>query len=259
MKLARPLVVFDLETTGTNINVDRIVDISLITRLPDGGLVKWASLVNPCMPIPAGAAAVHGITDELVKDAPTFEQIADQVMARFEGCDIGGFNVARFDLPLLQAELGRAGGRTLNLGGVHVVDAMTIFHAREKRDLSSAVRLYLGRQHEGAHRAEADAFAALQILEEQQVRYQLPDDVAGMVGAAQPADAIDLDGKFTWSGVEAVLAFGKHKGKALRLVARADPGFLRWMLGASFSEDTKKVARLALAGQFPTKGAARAA
>ncbi len=136
---------------------------------------------------------------------------------------------------------------------------MTIFHAREKRDLSSAVRLYLGRDHDGAHRAEADAVATLQILEEQVVRYKLPEDVAALASAGRNTDAIDVDGKFIWSGVEATLAFGKHKGKSLRSVARADPGFLRWMLGAAFSDDTKAVAKAALAGNFPLKGAARAA
>ncbi len=258
MKLQRPLVVFDLETTGTNTAKDRIVDISLVTRFPDGQAMTWASLVNPEISIPPEASAVHGITDEHVKDAPTFIQLAPQLLSRFHGADIGGFNVARFDLPLLQMEFSRA-GLELPLAGVHVVDAMTIFHAREKRDLSSAVRLYLGRSHDGAHRAEADALATLQILEEQVRRYQLPADVAALAAAGRDASSIDSDGKFIWVGVEATLAFGKHKGKSLRMVARGDPGFLRWMIGASFAEDTKAVAKDALLGKFPLKGVARAA
>lgn len=258
MKLERPLVVFDLETTGVNTATDRIVDISLVTRLPDGGLVNWSTLVNPCCPIPVGASEVHGITDEMVKDAPTFAELAGELLQRFKGADLAGFNVVRFDLPLLQAEFARV-GLELPMDGVHVVDAMTIFHAREKRDLSSAVRLYLGRDHDGAHRAEADAVATLAIIEAQVVRYKLPEDVAALSVAGRNVDSIDVDGKFVWSGVEATLSFGKHKGKSLRSVARADPGFLRWILGAAFAEDTKAVAKAALAGKFPLKGAARAA
>lgn len=258
MKLERPLVVFDLETTGTNTAKDRIVDISLVTRFPDGQALTWASLVNPEISIPPEASAVHGITDEQVKEAPTFLELAPQLLTRFADADIGGFNVARFDLPLLHAEFARC-GLELPMVGVHVVDAMTIFHAREKRDLQSAVRLYLGKEHSGAHRAQADALATLQILEEQVVRYQLPADVAALAAAGRSSDSIDPDGKFVWVGVEATLGFGKHKGKSLRMVARGDAGFLRWMLGADFSAETKAIAKDALVGKFPLKGAARAA
>lgn len=252
LNLERPLVVFDLETTGTNVNADRIVDICLVARMPDGSVDRWATLVNPGVPIPKAASDVHGITDEMVADAPRFADVAAEVVARLKGCDLGGFNVARFDLPLLQAELVRA-GKPLDMGGVHVVDAMAIYHAREKRDLASAVRLYLGRAHDGAHRAQADAEATLQVLEAQVRHYKLAADVPALAVAGRSVEGIDADGKFVWDGAEAVLAFGKYKGKSLRMVARGDAGFLRWMLGATFAEDTKAVAREALAGRFPLR------
>lgn len=254
MKLARPLAVLDLETTGPSITTDRIVDISIVTRLPNGGLERWSSLVNPGAPIPPSASRVHGITDEMVAGAPAFADIAIEVLNRLDGCDIGGFNVRAFDLPLLRAELARAG---MSLGDEHhVVDAMTIFHAFERRDLSSAVRLYLGRSHDGAHRAEADAFATLQVLEAQVQTYPIPDNVPGLA-AFRPPGAIDAEGKLVWIDSERgplpCFSFGKHKGHSLQWLRKNEPDFLRWVLRADFSDEVKTIVREALEGRFPSK------
>ena len=253
MKLSRPLAVLDLETTGPNVATDRIVDIGIVTRLPDGGLERWSSLVNPGAPIPPSATDVHGITDEMVAAAPTFAEIADEVLSRLDGCDIGGFNVRAFDLPLLRAELQRVG---VSLPPCHVVDAMTIYHAHERRDLSSAVRLYLGHPHHNAHRAEADAFATLQVLEAQVQMYAVPDDVPGLA-SFRPPGAIDAEGKLVWidseKGALPCFSFGKHKGHSLQWLRKHEPDFLRWVLRANFSDEVKSLVREALEGRFPSK------
>lgn len=254
MKLSRPLAVLDLETTGPNVAIDRIVDIGIVTRLPDGGLERWSSLVNPGASIPPSATDIHGITDEMVAAAPIFAEIADEVLSRLDGCDLAGFNVRAFDLPLLRAELARAG---MSLGDEHhVVDAMTIFHAFERRDLSSAVRLYLGHPHHNAHRAEADAFATLQVLEAQVQTYPISDNVPGLA-AFRPPGAIDAEGKLVWIDSERgplpCFSFGKHKGHSLQWLKKHEPDFLHWVLRSDFSEEVKAVVREALEGRFPSK------
>lgn len=254
MKLTRPLAVIDLETTGPNVATDRIADIAIIKRLPDGGLERWSTLVNPGIPIPPAATAVHGITDAKVANEPTFDAIAADVAARLRDCDIGGFNVRGYDLPLLNNELTRHNFPALS--GVHVVDAMPIFHAYEKRDLSAAVKLYLGRTHEGAHGAESDAFATLQVIEAQVQAYPIPDTVEGLA-AWRPPGAVDAEGKLVWVEADgralACMSFGKHKGHSLQWLKKNEPGFLSWMLGADFSVEVKAIVREALAGRFPVK------
>ena len=255
MKLVRPLAVLDLETTGTNVSTDRIVDIGIVTRLVDGSVERWSRLVHPGCPIPKSASAVHGITDELVEGAPRFEVIAGEVLRRLAGCDLAGFNVKGFDLPLLQAELGRCGA-SLDMTDRHVVDAMTIFHAFEKRDLSSAVRLYLGREHLNAHSAEEDAAATLHVLEAQVQAYPLPDSVPGLA-EFRPPGAVDTEGKLVWveseRGPLACFSFGKHEGHSLQWLRKNEPDFLHWVLRADFSAEVKRIVHAALAGRFPTK------
>jgi len=259
VKLARPLAVFDLETTGPDVTTARIVDISIVKRMPDGGLERWSSLVNPGEPIPPAATKVHGLTDEMVASSPTFAELATEVLNRLEGCDLGGFNVRSYDLPVLRREFERA-KRTFEPG--LVVDAMTIFHAFERRDLAAAVRLYLGRQHDGAHRAEADAVATLEVLEAQVQAYPIPDSVPGLA-AWRPEGAIDVDGKLAWVDGDgrwlACLTFGKHKGHSLQWVKKNAPDFFDWMLRSDFSDEVKAIVREAKQGRFPSKGEARAA
>lgn len=259
MHLTRPLAVFDLETTGPNVATDRIVDISIVTRLPDGGVERWSSLVNPGMPIPKSATEVHGITDAMVSMAPPFIEVATEVLNRLEGCDLGGFNVSGFDLPLLQAELARC-AMSLDMAGRHVVDALSIFRAKEKRDLGAAVLLYLGRTHDGAHRAEADAWATLQVLEAQAKHYRdLPQDVPGLAAACRPVGAVDVDGKLMWREGFACFSFGKHSGHSLQWVRKNDSSFLSWILRSDFSAEVKALVKDALDGKFPKQETQRAA
>lgn len=251
MILTRPLVFFDLETTGADPSTARIVQVACVKRRPDGTSTEWQSLVNPGCPIPPEATEIHGITDDMVKDAPLFSWHAPGLFRALDGCDLGGFNVRRYDIPLLQAEFARVGVE-FSTAGRAIVDAMALFHAKEKRDLSAAVKFYCGREMEGAHDAMADVRATIDVLQAQLSRYDdLPGDVAGLhaVGAG---DAVDLEGKFAWKDGEAVITFGKHKGKTLRWLA-AEGGFLRWMLGADFGVEVKALAREALAGRFPTR------
>lgn len=255
MKLNRPLAVVDLETTGPDIATARIVEIAIVTERPDGSTDEWSSFVNPLMPIPAAASKVHGITDEQVASAPTFAQVAEEVMRRLDGCDLAGFNIARFDLPLLQAEFSRL-GVLLPMEGRHVVDSMRIFHAFVQRDLAAAAKTYLGRELDGAHRAAVDARATLEVLRRQVVAHQLPDEVPSLA-AFKPEGAVDLDGKIVWvdseKGPLPCLSFGKHKGHSLQWLRKNEPGFLSWMLGADFPADVKAIAKAALEGRYPVK------
>ena len=254
LTLERPLVFFDLETTGIDPATDRIVEICALRVDPDGTRESRTRRINPERPIPAGATAIHGIRDEDVRDEPTFRQIARGLLEFLANADMAGFNVLRFDLPLLDREF-RDCGLDLGLAGRRVVDAMTIFHRMERRDLSAAVNFYLGRSHEGAHAAEADVSATAEVLEAQLERYpDLPRGVeeldAWMRGGR--AAGVDRSGKFVWKDGEAVLAFGKHQGKALRDVAQENPGYLEWVSRSDFPEAATRVASEALAGRFPS-------
>ena len=219
----------------------------------DGGRETRTRRINPERPIPPEASAVHGIRDEDVRDEPTFRQIARALLEWLDGADFAGFNVSRFDLPLLEREF-RDCGLDLGLAGRRVVDAMTIFHRMEPRDLGAAVRFYLDRAHEDAHSAEADVLATAEVLAAQLARYaDLPRDVAALdawLRRGRPG-AIDRDGKFVWKAGEAVLAFGKHQGRSLRSVAAEAPGYLEWILQSDFPAEAKTVVAAALQGQFP--------
>lgn len=252
MNLTRPLVFFDVETTGVDPSSARIVQIACVKRRPDGTSTEWQRLVNPGCPIPLEAAEIHGITDDMVKDAPPFRDIASGLLQALEGCDLGGFNVRRYDIPLLQAEFARV-GVAFSTEGRSIVDAMALFHAKEKRDLTAAVKFYCGRPMEGAHDAMADVRATMEVLNAQLGRYgELPDDVAGLHDVCA-GDAVDLEGKFAWKDGEATLTFGKNKGRPLKWLAANDTSFLRWMLGADFGVEVKAIVKAALAGQFPIR------
>lgn len=259
LQLRRPLAVFDLETTGTDPTEDRIVELAVVRLLPEGDRSVASWRVHPGRPIPPAASAVHGLRDEDVADCPRFEQVADEVLGVVDGCDLGGFNVLRFDLPLLRREFERA-GRTFPRSDVAVVDALAVFHRMEPRDLSAALRLYCGREHEGAHGAEADAVATADVLLAQVAHYRdLPDDVDALSEfcrrtGREGGEPVDAAGKFVWRGGEAVLAFGKHRNRPLRELAEQAPGYLRWMLDGDFEPSTKSVAAGALQGHFPARG-----
>ena len=251
LKLTRSIVCFDLETTGVDPASDRIVEVSILRVEPDGTRTARTRRINPERPIPEAASAVHGIRDEDVRDAPTFRQIAKGLLELLGDADLAGFNVSRFDIPLLEREF-RDCGLDLCLERRHVVDAMTIFHRMEPRDLSAASRHYLGRELEGAHSAEADVVASFEILEAQLARYaDLPRSVPELDAWSRrvPDNAADRAGKFVREGERVIFNFGRHKGKSLAEVAAEAPDYLQWILGSDFPEDAKHHVREALDSQ----------
>jgi len=254
LKLERPIAFIDVETTGTNPNFDRVVELSIIRIQPDGTEEYKSHRVNPGMPIPADATAVHGITDADVSSLPTFRQYAKSASDFLEGCDIAGFNVIKFDLPCLEAEFARADVE-FSRRGRNLVDPMVIYHQREPRDLQAAYRKYCGGEMTNAHIAKEDAKAAAAILDGQLGMYEdLPRDATRLCALCYQVqeNCIDADGKFIWVEGEAVCNFGKkYKGRKLRDIAAADPSYLSWITGADFSSEVRDIAAKALNRQFP--------
>ncbi len=259
LQLERPLAVFDLETTGTSVFEDRIVELAIVTIHPDGHRERYVQRVNPGRPIPPEASAVHGIHDADVQDAPRFEELVPELLRRFTGVDLGGFNLLRFDLPLLKKELERAGA-SLPEESRHVVDSQVIFHLMEPRNLGAAVRFYCDRELEGAHGALADAEATLDVLLAQVEHYstpprEIPSGVAELDGLSQRRDDsfIDPEGKIVWVGDEAALGFGKYKRTTLRKLMAEAPNYLEWILRKDFSDQVKGIISDAIEGKYPEK------
>jgi DNA polymerase-3 subunit epsilon len=255
LQLERPLIFFDLETTGVSISNDRIVELSVVKVFPDGKKQVTTRRVNPEMPIPAGASAVHGIYDADVADEPTFSVIAKNLFQYFEGCDLGGYNILKFDIPLLICEFKRCGFE-FSVDGRRVVDAFNIFCKKFPRTLSGAYDYYCGKTIENAHSAEADTLATLEVLEGQLKMYpDLPRDLDGLDEFCDMSDpdAVDKGGRFKWQGDTVVVNFGKNSGTSLRDISVNNPGFLQWIVRADFPEDVKTIAADALRGKFPEK------
>ena len=258
LRLARPLVFLDTETTGADPGVDRVVQLALIKLHPDGRIEEYERLVNPGVPIPADATAIHGIEDSMVEFAPPFNRIAAEVASFWSGCDLSGFNLLRFDLPLLRNEFQRC-GEAWNVEDAMVVDAQRIYHAREPRDLSAAVRFYCGRELEGAHGAMADTRATMHVVLAQLERYpDLPREVPGLNDLFNQPDTqfVDRSRKFRWSDGEPVVNFGsQQRGARLSdlVVTPEGRGFLRWILDRDFSAEVKGIVEKALQeGIIPT-------
>lgn len=246
LDLQRPLAVFDLETTGTDPATDRIVEISVLRLSPGGRKDLRTQRVNPGRPIPPEATAVHGISDMDVRGMPSFDEVARDYLAFLEGCDLCGFNIKRFDLRLLSVEFTRV-GLGLPLEGRAIVDPLEIFHTHEKRDLSAAVRFYCGRDHDGAHAAEADVLATVAVLDAQIARYaDLPKSVAGLHIHFRDPNSVDADGRFTKVNGELRFTFGKYRGQPLTEIARTKADYLEWMLKQDFFDDVKTIVRQAL-------------
>lgn len=251
----RPLVFFDLETTGADRTVDRIVEVAALKVAPGAEPEVLVRRVNPGMKIPREATAVHGIRDEDVRDLPGFAAAAPELIAFLAGCDVAGYNVRQFDLPVLQRECERA-GVAFSLEGRRVVDAQTIFFKKEPRDLSAAVRLFAGREHTGAHDALADVVATAEVLAGQLARYgDLPGTLDGLAQFSAPNETrfVDPDKRFFWRDGEAVFAFGENRGRTLAEIAEKSPNYLEWIVRKDFPEEAKRIAREALKGVFPTR------
>jgi DNA polymerase-3 subunit epsilon len=245
--LDRPLAVLDLETTGTDTKIVRIVEVSVLKLSPDGGADHRTRRVNPGVPIPPEATAVHGISDDDVAECPTFRAIAPGLARFLDGCDLAGFNVLTYDLRLLVAEYNRAGIPFL-VSGRKIIDACHIFHKRERRDLTAAYKFYCGLDHEGAHGAAADVLATLAILDAQVSRYDdLPRTIDGLHEHCTDPKALDLSGMFGRCEEGTVVFIrGKYKGRSLHDIARAKPDYLEWMLREDYYDDTKGLAGEAL-------------
>lgn len=251
LQLKRPLVFFDLESTGPEKEVDRIVQFAALKMLPDGTERRWETLINPGCPIPAAATAVHGITDAMVAGAMTFGALAGKIWSALIDCDLAGYNARRFDVPMLIAEFSRVKGYEAagaDLAGRAIVDPMRIYHQRQPRDLGAAHQHYLGEALAGAHQAMNDVVAAQRVFLAQLDRYDdLPADV-DTLSEVCAEDAVDLERKLVWHEGEVVIAFGKMRGKSLRWLLDNDQGFLKWMIDPknSFPADTKNLIRYAL-------------
>jgi DNA polymerase-3 subunit epsilon len=253
LKLTRPLAFFDLETTGIDAGSDRIVEICILKVFPDGRRESMVERLNPERPIPAEATAVHGIHDRDVQDCPRFRDRAEAYLAMLQGADLSGYNVQRFDIPLIRREF-RDVGMDLPMDGVGVVDAMTIYHRKERRDLSAAVRFFLGKELEGAHSASEDVAATADVLDAQLARYDdLPDTVEGLVAWCNPVreDAVDRSGKFVWKNKKVVFTFGKFRDRTLESIRDSNRGYLEWVLRSDFPEDSKEIVQAALDGKLP--------
>lgn len=254
LRLERPLIFFDLETTGTNVTQDRIVELSYIKVFPDGNREEKTRRLNPEMPIPAAATAVHHITDEDVADAPTFRQIAKSLHSIFENCDIAGFNSNKFDVPMLIEEFDRA-GLSFDTSSRRFIDVQTIFHKMEQRTLVAAYKFYCGKDLENAHSALSDTQATLEVLMSQLDRYQnLENNVEFLADFSNQNGALDLAARIVKNeNGEPIFNFGKHKGKTVKEVLRREPSFYDWMMQGDFSKNTKDVLRALKFKYFPPK------
>ena len=240
LQLTRPIAFIDLETTGINITTDRIVEIAIVKILQDGERQVKRKLINPLMPIPQSSSDIHGITDEMVKDAPSFKQVANEIKQFIEGCDLGGYNSNRFDIPMLLEEFLRV-GIDYTLEGKRLVDVQKVFHMMEQRTLGAAYKFYCQKTLEGAHGAEADATATWEVLEAQIERYpQIGDTVESIVKFTGEDDIVDLARRFVKDkGIE-VFNFGKHKGKPVAQVLKEEPQYYDWMMKGDFPINTKQ-------------------
>ena len=255
--LERPLVFFDIESTGTNPYRDRIVEIAVIKVMPDGSRDEVVRRINPTIPIPEGASAVHGIYDADVADAPTFDVIAHNLYSYLENCDLAGYNIVKFDVPMLQEEFKRC-NLELSMKERKLIDVFNIFCRLYPRNLTAAYKFFCGGDLEDAHSALADTDATVAVLLGQLAKHpELPREMAGLAefSAARDADFVDSEGRLKFSGSEVVINFGKNSGRRLSDLTVEDPGFLRWMLRSDFSDEVKNIIRNALAGEFPTRPA----
>ena len=243
LNLKKPIIFFDLETTGLDIAKDRIVELCYIRVEPNGNEEARSMRINPEMHIPEVASSVHGITDDDVKDCPTFADVAPQLAATFEGCDLAGFNSNRFDLPLLAEEFMKA-GVNIDLSHVQAIDVQNIYHKLEKRTLAAAYKFYCGRNLENAHSALADTQATYEVLQAQLDHYpnDLQNDVDFLAEFSRMNRNIDFAGRFVYdeSGKE-LINFGKYKGKAIKDVLSRDPGYYSWIMQGDFTLNTKQV------------------
>ena len=242
LKLTRPICFFDLETTGTNVAQDRIVEISILKVYPNGNKESKTWLVNPEMEIPAEVVAIHGISNEKVANEPTFKMLSKKIYNMIKDSDLGGFNSNRFDIPLLAEEMLRA-DIDFDMKNTVSVDVQTIFHKMEKRTLEAAYKFYCNKDLTDAHSAEADTIATYEVLLSQLDRYpELENNVKKLAEFSTHKKTVDFAGFIALDEEqEEIFAFGKHKGCKVLEVLDKEPGYFGWILNADFPLYTKKV------------------
>jgi DNA polymerase-3 subunit epsilon len=241
LQLTRPIAFIDLETTGVNLSSDRIVEIAIVKILTNGSRQTKRKLINPQMPIPKASSDIHGISDEMVKDAPTFKQAANEIKQFLENCDLGGYNSNRFDIPVLMEEFLRA-EMDVDLSDRKMVDVQHIFYTMEPRTLSAAYKFFCEKTLENAHSAEVDINATIEVLEAQIGRYQnLGTSVESILSVIGEEKIVDYARRFSYDdkGVE-VFNFGKYKGKPVIDVLKNEPQYYDWMMKGDFPMHTKK-------------------
>lgn len=241
LKLNRPIAFFDLETTGVSLSSDRIVEIAIIKILPDGSRQVKRKLINPQMPIPKESTEIHGITDEMVKDAPTFKQAGNEIKMFIENCDMGGYNSNRFDVPILMEEFLRA-GMDVDLSTRKMIDVQHIFYTMEPRTLTAAYKFFCNKELIDAHSAEADVDATIEVLLAQVEKYEnLGNSVESILSVIGEDKIVDYARRFSFNdkGVE-IFNFGKHKGKTVAEVLKAEPQYYDWMMRGDFPLHTKQ-------------------
>lgn len=243
LNLKNPLLFFDIESTGLNVATDRIVEICAVKVMPNGDEEVKTRRINPTIPISPEAQAVHGISNEDVKDCPTFREIAKSLAKWMEGCDFAGYNSIKFDIPMLAEEFLRA-GIDFDFRKRNLVDVQNIFHKMEQRTLSAAYKFYCQKDLENAHSAEADTLATYEILKSQLDRYpdKLQNDVKMLAEFSTRSKLVDYAGRIALNDKDVpVFNFGKHKGKPVEEVFRTEPSYYSWMMNGDFTLDTKKV------------------
>ena len=253
LNLRNPIVFFDLESTGTNITHDRIIEIAMIKVMPNGDVHRKSSLLNPGIPIPPESSVFHGIYDDDVKDKPTFKEVAKEYARFMEGADLSGFSILKMDVPLLVEEFLRA-GVDFDYQRKKIIDAQKIFHLMEKRTLKAAYKFYIQKELEESHTAEADAEASMEVLLAQVALYDGQDvtDISGkkigeirndmeVLSRLVSADMVDLAGRMVKNEKgEEIFNFGKHKSKRVTQVFREEPAYYDWMMNGDFPQDTKR-------------------
>jgi DNA polymerase III subunit epsilon len=241
LQLKKPLAVIDIEATGSNPSIDRIVEIAIIKIMPDGNRTVKRKLLNPQIPIPQNIQDIHGISNEMVKDAPVFKQAAQEIKQFMDGCDIACYNAYRLDLPILIEEFIRA-DVDFDMKNRKVVDVQKIYHQMEQRTLSAAYKFYCSKTLDGAHGAETDASATVEILNAQLERYpQLGQTLDSVIKAIGEEQIIDFARRFTYNDKgQEIFNFGKHKGRTIADVLKAEPQYYDWMMKGEFPMNTKQ-------------------
>lgn len=254
LNLSRPLVFFDLETTGTSVTHDRIVEISYIKVFPDGHEECDTMRINPGIPIPPASTAVHHITDEMVADKPVFGQVVDKLENVFDDSDIAGYNSNKFDVPLLIEEFARV-GRNFFVSGRNFVDVQNIFHKMEQRTLVAAYRFYCGKELEDAHSANADTRATYEVLMAQLDKYPtLDNDIRKLAEFSRSGRGLDLAARVVLDDNDVpVFNFGKHKGRPVKEVFKKERSFYSWIMQGDFPKNTKDVLSVLYFEVYPPK------